>query len=136
MKAKKIYNSDIEGLLISSLPTRPTLSYSRGGAGYSASDMKAAFDKLPLLIIEKYNNLIDDVHALGDGSLASDIPTGIKDGHTLGALFEDLASGELATYFNFLGKSLFAHVLTLWTEIDSLKARIRSLEGSDKEDKQ
>ena len=104
MKAKKIYNSDIEGLLISSLPTRPTLSYSRGGAGYSASDMKAAFDKLPLLIIEKYNNLIDDVHALGDGSLASDIPTGIKDGHTLGALFEDLASGELATYFNFLGK--------------------------------
>jgi hypothetical protein len=66
MKAKKIQSSDIEHILISSLPTHPTAPRSLGGRGYSASEMKEAFDKLPLYIIEHYNALIGDVHSFGE----------------------------------------------------------------------
>lgn len=130
MQAKKILNSDVRGLLISSLPTRPTAPKSQGGRGYGVSEMKAAFDKLPLYIIERYNELISDVIRTGDDSLAAAIPSGIKDGHSLYTLFEDVRTGELATYFSFLGKSLLAHIITLYAEIDKLKAAIEK--SSDK----
>lgn len=130
MQAKKILNSDVRELLISSLPTRPTAPKSQGGRGYGVSEMKAAFDKLPLYIIERYNELISDVIRTGDDSLAAAIPSGIKDGHSLYTLFEDVRTGELATYFSFLGKSLLAHIITLYAEIDKLKTAIEK--SSDK----
>ncbi len=129
MKAKKILNSDIKELLISSLPSRPTAPRAFGGRGYTAEEMKKAFDRLPLFIIERYNELLNDIYAIGEDSLASNIPTGIKDGHTLNALFEDVKSGELATYFSFFGKSLLAHIITLYGEIDTLRVRVANLES-------
>lgn len=60
----KILPSEIADIKISSLPTRPTAPTSFGGKGYTASDMKAAFDRLPLFIIERLNALIDDVTEL------------------------------------------------------------------------
>jgi hypothetical protein len=129
MKAKKIQNSDIEHILISSLPTHPTAPRSLGGRGYSASEMKEAFDKLPLYIIEHYNALIGDVHSFGENSLASAVPSGIKDGHTLHNLFEDIKSGELAAYFGILGKSLLSHLITIYAEIDALKNKIEVTES-------
>jgi hypothetical protein len=129
MKAKKIQNSDIEYILISSLPTHPTAPRSLGGRGYSASEMKEAFDKLPLYIIEHYNALIGDVHSFGENSLASAVPSGIKDGHTLHNLFEDIKSGELAAYFGILGKSLLSHLITIYAEIDALKNKIEVAES-------
>jgi hypothetical protein len=129
MKAKKIQNSDIEHILISSLPTHPTAPRSLGGRGYSASEMKEAFDKLPLYIIEHYNALIGDVHSFGENSLASAVPSGIKDGHTLHNLFEDIKSGELAAYFGILGKSLLSHLITIYAEIDALKNKIEVAES-------
>lgn len=133
MKAKKIYNSDVRDILISSLPSRPTAPRAFGGKGYSASEMKEAFDKLPLYIIERYNELIGDITDLGENSLAGAIPTGIKEGQTLNSLFEDLASGELATYFGFLGKSLLSHVIGIYAALDALDTRISVLEGKGKE---
>ena len=133
MQAKKILNSDVRGLLISSLPTRPTAPKSQGGRGYGVSEMKAAFDKLPLYIIERYNELISDVIRTGDDSLAAAIPSGIKDGHSLYTLFEDVRTGELATYFSFLGKSLLAHIITLYAEIDKLKAAIEKSNDKSEE---
>ena len=65
---------------------------------------KSAFDRLPLYIIERFNSLIDDICAEGEGSNAADIPTGIADGHTLSALFSDLLNGETAKYLS-LGKT-------------------------------
>ena len=135
MKAKKIYNSDIDSILISSLPSRPTAPSAQGGAGFSARNMKEAFDKLPLFIIERYNRLIDDVKSIGEDSLAGAMPTGIKEEHTLNALFEDIASGELATYFSICGKSLFSHIVSLWFEIDALKEQLCRIEEENKEEK-
>ena len=129
MKAKKIYNSDVRDILISSLPSRPTAPPAFGGKGYGASEMKEAFDKLPLYIIERYNELLSDVTDLGENSLAGAIPTGIKDGQKLNNLFEDLASGELATYFGFLGKSLLSHVIGIYAALDALDSRISDIEN-------
>ena len=132
MKAKKIYNSDISDILISSLPTRPTASKEHGGMGYGAVEMKAAFDKLPLRIIEHFNALLSDVEALGDNSLAAAIPTGIKDEHTLYTLFEDIRTGELAAYFSILGKSLLSHLITIYSELDLLKEKLSAKEKEAK----
>lgn len=106
MNTKKIIADDIEDLRVSSLPSRPTAPTSFGGRGYTASQMKAAFDRLPLFIIERFNSLIDDVGTEGDGSLAADIPTGISEGHTLAALFADVLSGEMAKYLSLGEKSV------------------------------
>jgi hypothetical protein len=131
MKAKKILNSDIKDIRIASLPSRPTAPKSHGGEGYSAKQMKEAFDKLPLYVVERYNELIDDITDEGSDSLAYSIPSGIKDGHTLGGLFDDVKSGELATYFSFLGKSLLSHVLSIYVELDALKERVAYLEKKE-----
>ena len=128
MKAKKILNSDIAHILISSLPSNPTAPRAYGGMGYSASEMKEAFDKLPLYIVEEYNKLLDDVAGFGEGTLADAIPTGIKDEHTLYHLFEDVRTGELATYFGILGKSLLSHLISIYAELDTLKVRVKALE--------
>ena len=122
MKAKKIESSDIKDLLISSLPSRPTAPKSLGGKGYGATEMKAAFDKLPLYLVEKYNDLICDISDIGEDSLAASILSGIKDEHTLSNLFEDIKSGGIATYLTFLGKTLHEHIMHLYEEIDALKA--------------
>lgn len=106
MNTKKITNNEITPLKISSLPTRPTADPLNGGEGYSAQNMKNAFDLLPLFIISRFNQLLDDAGRLGAGSLASEIPTGIADGHTLSRLFEDIENGNLASYIKINGESL------------------------------
>ena len=45
MKATKITDNEISDKLISSLPSRPTAPASFGGRGFSANEMKAAFDE-------------------------------------------------------------------------------------------
>ena len=131
MKAKKILNSDVKDILISSLPSRPTAPRALGGRGFGASEMKEAFDKLPLYIIERYNELIEDVTDVGDDSLAAAIPSGIKEGHTLRDLFADVKSGELAAHLTVLGKSLLSHVLSLYSEIDTLKRRLDTIDSKE-----
>ena len=61
MQSRKITEGDIAHLKISALPTRPTAPTEFGGKGYTPKELKAAFDALPLFIIEMYNALIDDV---------------------------------------------------------------------------
>ena len=67
MNAKKINESEISTLKVASLPTRPTAPTAFGGKGYTATEMKAAFDKLPLYTIANYNLLISDIES---GALA------------------------------------------------------------------
>jgi hypothetical protein len=128
MKATKRTMSEAEPLLIASLPTRPTAPGAFGGKGYTATEMKAAFDKLPLYIIENFNALLSDVESSGDNSLAAAIPTDIKDGHTLYTLFEDIRTGELAAYFSILGKSLLSHLISIYSELDSIKEKLKKEE--------
>ena len=63
MNTKKIYDSDIENLRVSSLPTRPTAPTAFGGKGYTATEMKAAFDMLPLYIKDSFNALVGDIES-------------------------------------------------------------------------
>ncbi len=67
MNTTKITNSEIDALKVASLPTRPTAPTAFGGKGYTATEMKEAFDKLPLRIIEEFNSLIDEIK---NGALA------------------------------------------------------------------
>ncbi len=106
MTAKKITGEEISAAVVSSLPTRPTAPSSIGGRGYTAREIKEAFDKLPLLIAERYNRLIDDIGALGKNSLAGEIKTGIEEGHNLNMLFSDIQSGKILDYIQFEGKSV------------------------------
>lgn len=71
MNTKQITESEIAALKISALPTRPTLPSQYGGRGYTASDMKAAFDRLPLFIIERLNLLIDELNGENGSLLAA-----------------------------------------------------------------
>ncbi len=113
MNTKKIKDAEIADLTIASLPSRPTAPKSFGGRGFTASEMKAAFDRLPLFIIERLNRLIDDIGRLGEGSMADEVPTGISDGHTLGALFGDITSGRFANYLTVLGEPLCEIIMSL-----------------------
>jgi hypothetical protein len=128
MKARKIEYSDIKDIRISSLPTRPTAPRALGGMGYGASEMKEAFDRLPLYVIERYNELIESVGELGEESLAASMPTGIRDGHTVFDLCEDVRSGALAGYLSFLGMPLTKHIGELYERLDEMKKRLDALE--------
>ena len=70
MITKKILDSEIESLKVASQPTRPTAPVAFGGKGYTATEMKAAFDKLPLRIIEEFNSLISEIE---NGALAEEL---------------------------------------------------------------
>ena len=61
MITKKISDSETESLKIASLPTRPTAPTAFGGKGYTATEMKEAFDKLPMRIIKEFNSLIEEI---------------------------------------------------------------------------
>lgn len=63
MITKKISDSEIESLKVASLPTRPTAPTAFGGKGYTAAQMKAAFDRLPLRILEEFNSLIGEIES-------------------------------------------------------------------------
>lgn len=70
MITKKIPDSEIESLKVASLPTRPTAPAAFGGKGYTATEMKAAFDKLPLRIIKEFNVLMDEIE---NGALCEEL---------------------------------------------------------------
>ena len=121
MKTRKITDDEIKDLRVSSLPTRPTAPMSFGGRGYGAKEMKEAFDKLPLYIIERLNSLIDDIGSLGESSLAGGIPTGIYDGHTLSRLFEDMTNGDAAGYIKVYGMTVAECIAEIREEIAEIK---------------
>ena len=75
MKTQRINESEISSLKISSLPTRPTLPSQYGGRGFTAAEMKSAFDALPLFIIERLNLFIDEVFGDDGESLYSILKT-------------------------------------------------------------
>ena len=76
MTTQIITQSEITERAVSSLPTRPTAPASFGGKGYTATDMKAAFDRLPRFIAERLNSLIEDTAALEADLAAHGIDAG------------------------------------------------------------
>ena len=88
MKAKAITESEMQPLRIASLPTRPTAPTYLGGKGFTATEMKEAFDLLPNLVAERYNDLISDIES-------GDILDVIKfDGKPLSAFLTSVKNGR------------------------------------------
>lgn len=106
MNSKKIFYEEIAPLLVSSLPTRPGASAAFGGGGLSSAEIKQAFDKLPMLLVSRYNELIDDIRSTGNTSLAGEILTGIEGTHSLSDMFSDITNGNFASYLDVGGESL------------------------------
>ena len=117
----KILDGDIADLKVSSLPTRPTAPTAFGGRGFTSTEMKAAFDKLPLHIVQRLNELIEAIGTVGDGSLAAEILTDISEEHTLADLFEDIKNGTAAQYVRVGDVSLEALADTLLSSVAAIK---------------
>ncbi len=124
MNTKKILDSEIANMKIASLPSRPTAPTAFGGRGFTAKDMKEAFDKLPLFIVEKFNTLIDDISANGENSIAGAIPTGLSVGHTLANLFEDIKTGEFADILSVGDGTLSEYILLLADKITEINEAV------------
>ena len=125
MKTVKITDEAIADMKIASLPTRPTAPSSFGGRGYTATEMKAAFDRLPLYITEVINSLLDDICSeVPEDGIAGAIETGLPDGQSLAELFSDIVSGKFATYLSVGGKSLSVQINELRSEINALKLKL------------
>ncbi len=123
MITTKITEDEIGDKKISSLPTRPNASTSLGGAGYGAAEMKEAFDKLPLFIIEKFNSLLDDISRTENG-ITDSINTGIYEMHTLSSLFKDITNGNFSAYLVSLDDTLDMQLLKLRRDINTLAERM------------
>ncbi len=124
MKANKINDADISGIKVSSLPTRPTTPTAFGGSGYTATEVKAAFDKLPLYIIERFNELIDDIRGEEGGDITDSFKTGINATKTLREFFDDLVSGAICDYFGAPVGTLREYLTSLRHDVDAIIAHL------------
>lgn len=125
MNTKKITDSEISKLKISSLPTRPTLPTQYGGRGFTSVEMKEAFDALPLFLVEKFNSLIDDVMGEGEGSIAAEINTGIESAPKLSDILGDILTGRLLEYLvAFEGESLALYLSRLREDLDKVAEKV------------
>lgn len=122
MNTQKILESEIRDLKIASLPRRPTSPTAYGGEGYTAQDMKAAFDRLPLFLVERLNSLIDDIEREDEGKISESIKTGLFELHTLADFFADIKNGSLASYLTVGDVSLVEAISDLRDQVTSLKA--------------
>ncbi len=99
IEAEEVAKSRIAG----NMPDRPSQQSLYGGRAMTSEEVKEAFDRLPRLIVEYYNALIESIGGVSEGelyegSLASMILTAIRDGHTLKELFEEIKTGEFCGY--------------------------------------
>jgi len=118
MKATAITDAEIADKLVSSLPTRPTAPAAFGGRGYSAKEMKEAFDALPLFIRDRLNLLLENIESEGTDSIAHSIPTGIRTGHTLADLFEEIRSGAILSTITVNGESFYSLMSRIKAHLD------------------
>lgn len=121
MITTKISAEEAAPLRISALPTRPTAPIAFGGKGYTAAQMKEAFDKLPELIIERLNSLIEDITT---GAVLDGIPTGIEGHATVRELLGGIIGGTLAARMTVFDTTLTAYLSSLREDVDRLLASV------------
>lgn len=102
MSIQKITQTEIFENGIKSLPTRPSTPSLYKGSTLSAEELRDAFDKLPTLIAERFNALLEstglyDAEHPAD-SLAALIATNLSSSHSLLNFFEDIKNGNLSLY--------------------------------------
>ena len=118
MKAKTIKNEEIEALKVASLPNRPTAPEEYGGVGFSAREMKEAFDRLPLYLLERYNELIDDISAEGEDSVAHAIKIGLGESVSLRDFIDWFSSGKILAFIPVADGNLAYYLANLRKDID------------------
>ncbi len=126
MKTTKILESELSSLKVESLPTRPTVPEANGGAGYTATDMKRAFDRLPLFIAGKLNSLIDDILADADESVLCEMKSGIDEGHTLYDMLCDIKNGHFAEYLTVGAGTLIGAIDELGEDLSTLLVALKA----------
>ena len=124
MKSRKITDGDIADKRVASLPTRPTAPTAFGGKGYSPSEVKEAFDKLGLYIIERYNELIDDICGEDGESVCDAIQTGLDDGHTLSDMLRDITDGRFVGYLGIGNGTLAQYLAELRGDVDKIASHL------------
>lgn len=117
MNATKITKAEVDAASVAALPTRPTASTAFGGKGFTSQEMKEAFDKLPLLVIRKYNTLIDDITS---GLITNNVPTQIENLPMLKNVLGGIKDGKLAD-------SLVVGESSLTYAISKMREEIRQL---------
>lgn len=122
MIIRPITEDEINKNKVASLPLRPTDAPYYGGNGYSGTQVQEAFDKLPILIATRYNELIDfitnpDYQYQG---LAGNIPTPFGENHSLCQMFWDILSGDFIRYLSVGDKSLYAELEEIKTRLDAI----------------
>ena len=124
MKAKAITESEIAEYKISSLPTRPTAPTEYGGRGYTSVQMKEAFDALPLYIIERFNELIDDISSDSPDGIIHEIKLGFGNGLTLYDLVYQMLNGNLLAIIRMGDESLDTYLSRLRSDVDRCMAAL------------
>lgn len=124
MKSKIITEAEVSALKVASLPTRPTAKEAFGGKGYSAEEMKAAFDKFPEFILAKLNLLINDLLVAGKDSYVGNFQSGTFLNYSLQNLIDGIANGEFAHLLMVNGHSLVNRIQTMEREIQNLKSKV------------
>lgn len=135
MSIQKITQSEILENGVRSLSTRPSTPSLYSGNTLSAEELKAAFDKLPILIAERFNALLlstglfDEAHPAD--TLSDLIATGLDASHSLSNFFEDVKNGNLALYLaaNGEGDPLADVLAELKRAIEAKKSCSVSVEG-------
>ncbi len=128
MSLRTISEQEMRTAGVSSLPARPMFPREMGGRGFTAAEMKEAFDRLPRLVAERYNELVDHVT---DGTYLSDIPYGGD--VTLRAHLETLtahsvAHGEDITALDTLAADSAAALTAQERVLDAHETRLDALD--------
>lgn len=114
MAIKQITQEQVNASTVTkNMPDRPSQTSVYGQRGMTPYEIKAIYDKLPLLIVEYYNGLVESIPGvsggvLQEGSLAGKMLTGISPGHSLKDLLGDIRSGLFPTYLTVEGDSTLA----------------------------
>ena len=119
---------------VSALPNRPSAPSLYSGRALSATELKAAFDRLPTLVAERFNALLDATGLFESEdpkeSLAELIATRLAPDHSLSDFFADVANGNLAAYLSADGEHSLADVISEMKEdIWALERHTVLLEG-------
>ena len=117
---KKITATELHESSIATLPSRPSLPSLYSGRSLGAKELREAFDKLPHLLAERFNALIESLGLYREGealeNFAEALATGLSEGHSLADLFDDVKSGALCEYMSADGERTLGEVLASLSE--------------------
>lgn len=120
MSIQKIKESEIQSKGVASLASRPSLPSLYSGRSLSAEELKRAFDSLPRLLAERFNELIESLGLYEEGkaleSFAEVLATGLRQGHSLADLIEEIQNGTFCSYLSVDGVHTLTEALAALSE--------------------